>query len=600
MAAPSCCPFGTYVVNLTGKEWKSADLFQMQELHATSTCQHPPLKEITLTGMRHNGEICTITPLFIAEEVTPLFAAVLYKHYEIVRYLVQQHGANVSAGASFDVVDPGEESRVGVTPLQGAFLLLHQDNVESVQMDIVSFLVECGADPSTQSFPGVGMTILHMLAGYFKIENVDVFVQLLLQHGADLKARDDRGFTPIMCAAAYNDWVPNITFLNYLLERGDIPHKDKIDALEVAAAVLLSNELNADYFQLAFEYLTRARNLRIQENFHLTPQPQSNNRAIEWFTSTTNEQDIQHHPDQFAMQSFLIRLRIFSSMSWQAVYQHVWPYIHKYYFKKLEEEDLYDQLLDTSWTMLETISRFSLQEEGIWIATVKVVRTLTNTLEDLRSENNSLYNVENLEKSLHLVSITYQNSLDDGDAMNNLLYFYNLVRLISLVAEMPSPTDSIIQSVREIVSKKGRSVKFGRTLFHTACESQLHHLPADNLLDVIKLFIQHGADPHALCKGRIGALHCLAMGGTNRRDVEATARLLLDKNGLHLDQVDFAGMTAADCYKEEHPEADVLPDWLQEGVPKLTCLSARVSQRNKIKYEKEDLPATLDPFVQLH
>jgi len=64
-------------------------------------------------------------------------------------------------------------------------------------------------------------------------------------------------------------------------------------------------------------------------------------------------------------------------------------------------------------------------------------------------------------------------------------------------------------------------------------------------------------------------------------------------------------MTAADLWFQKNTpgKRDVtdLPDWLQEGVPKLMCLSARVIRRHKITYDDGAiLPAVLIPFVSLH
>jgi len=687
MSVPSCCPFEDLVK--IAVEWKSADLIRIQELHAASPCQHAPLKEIMLTGIRYE-QSCKISPLFIAieegdlemikliielwgvnihaasldtflvkpphsmklltfENVSPLFAASLYKHFDIVSYLVEQHGVNISAGASINATDEdNEESWVELTPLHAAFLLLDQNNDDrSVQLDIIQFLVDSKADPNvlssnktflsrmvslvfsfaefegreiqlnkwinpnaislliqlgmsvTQKCPQNGTTVLHNVARTLIFDHVDAFVNLLVEKEADLQARDTSGFTPIMSAADGNGWVPNITFLNCLLDRKEIPIKDKIEALEIAAAVLLGDEMNDDLFDIAFDYLTRARNVRNQENLLLTFQPERNDRATEWITSTFNEEDIDQRFDEFPMQSILIRLRIFSALSWRAVYRYLWqPYISLYYFDQLNIENLNE--LDISLTMLETIRRFGLHEEGIWITTVKVVSMLARTFRVLRRTNDPLYNVENLTTSFDLVSVTYQINLesDGDDSMNDFHYYYGLINLISMMAEL-LPNDTIENkhpSIHHIVSQNGRCLSMGTTLLHMAC---FHKLEADNLLAVIKLLLKNRANPYAVCKYGRGALHHLAHGEMNRRDINAAARLLLDmENGLHLDQVDKALMTAADIYKEINPEAGDLPDWLQEGVPKLICLSSRVIQHNTIPYSES--PVTLHPFVEKH
>ncbi len=219
------------------------------------------------------------------EGASPLFAAALFKQLNIVRYLVE-HGADVSARTSGGPIH-------GLTSLHAAFFLSEQHTDESEQLKIICFLVDSGADPSvlssnepilekmieivtsyaesegpdfmcntwinpnaifqliklgmkvTQKCPS-GRTVLHNLACHFFIENLEDFIQLLLKKGADLNARENAGLTPIMTAAIGNNFVPNISFLNYLLQREEIPTKEKIDALEVAAAVLLGFEMNVE------------------------------------------------------------------------------------------------------------------------------------------------------------------------------------------------------------------------------------------------------------------------------------------------------------------------------------------------------------------
>ncbi len=184
---------------------------------------------------------------------------------------------------------------------------LHIQCNKWINPNAISLLIQLGMSV-TQKCPQNGTTILHNVARTLIFDNPDAFVDLLVEKSADLQARDACGFTPIISAADGNGRVPNITFLTCLLERKQIPIKDKIEALEVAAAVLLGYETNADLFDIAFQYLTRARTVRNQENLLLTPQTPMNGRAFEWITSATN--DIQQHQDEFAMQSTLIRLSL--------------------------------------------------------------------------------------------------------------------------------------------------------------------------------------------------------------------------------------------------------------------------------------------------
>jgi len=260
--------------------------------------------------------------------------------------------------------------------------------------------------------------------------------------------------------------------------------------------------------------------------------------------------------------------------------------------------------------MLETIKLFDLHEEGIWYATEHAIVWLSESLEELRRENNSVFNIESLESILRLASETYQIILDVDDAHDlSSVYMLGLHQLIFLLAGL-LPTTGIIESVRDIVRKNGRDIH-GNTWIHI-CLFALSGQPDDgeHFLCVIDFLEENGADLHAVNKKGGGALHTLALlEATEEKNttVAAAARFLLAE-GLHLDRVNFDGMTAADYYrhwKSQQQEDDHgpnnLPDWLKEGVPKLMCKCSRAVKRLKIPYRFPGyLPATLISFVDMH
>jgi len=230
-------------LQLTGNDWKSVNLVKLLELHTASECQHhPPLKELILSGSSEHGE--TLTPLLFSikqgdlaaikiliedwgvdinaahvgvfskdqqmtytsqtfTKVTPLFVASLYKHYDIVRYLVE-HGPDISTGATVILVDG---SSTPFTPLHAAYLLLdhkNADSVHSVRQDIIKFLEESGADPSVLS------------------ANIPFLTMLTV---ADLlAAQDNLGIPPIMYAAIEARYL---NLLNDLLETEGIFHQEQ-------------------------------------------------------------------------------------------------------------------------------------------------------------------------------------------------------------------------------------------------------------------------------------------------------------------------------------------------------------------------------------
>jgi len=611
--------------------------------------------------------------------VTPLFVASLYKNYDIVRFIVGK-GASISAGATVSL--DNDEFSAPLTPLHAAFFMLRQINIETVRnmelvrLEIIRFLVDSGADPSvlsanipflsmmiklahsftskeridysvnmgynlnavyllielgmsvTQKCPESGKTVLHYLAGYWFIKNMEAFVDLILDKGGDLEAEDHLGITPIM-STVIGGGILNREFLDYLLERREIANKNKIDALEVAAASYLRNGMPTDDSRLSIviKYLTRARNLRTQRNFPLAPsQTPREGRIHEWITSS-DLQDIQQRHHELRMQSMLIRLRIFSSLHWKVVDRYLWPMITTYVnYAGLDSHSM-PWLLDFLWTFLETIKRLNLHEGGIWSVPFETVKKLTELL--TRRRHTTLCNIKSLTTSMNLVSKICSNHLDGAERVED--YLIALVQLVSLLAELV-PTDSpIIESVRHIVSKErdpdGQPLYCGRDLIPVACSYfvGLDNLPARNLFAVINLLLKHEADPHAVDEFGWGALHHLAIAEACGRNVGAVARLFLDL-GVHFDRVDKDRRTPADIYRQrktynrrfvnELPlhrlntmtpvlEGDPfirLPDWLQEDVPMLKCLAARVIRRHKINYSDPpySLPNTVCGFLEWH
>lgn len=590
------------------------------------------------------------------EKVSPLFVAALHHHYEIVRYLVE-NGADVSARTSKNC----GSSFGGLTPLHAAFILGHPNSTSEQLERIIRFLVYSGADPSALSSSGIpvwmiggfinykstcedrvqghlfyhpeaihllielgmsvkqkfllGRSVFHRMASEHHIDNVDVIVQLLLENGADLQARDNDGISPIMAAAIGDNKVPNISFLEYLLERGDIPNKDKIDALEVATAVLLGSSYWNTLRETFSLYLAQAQNLRIQENCILVPETPRERRSAEWITSSSGDVDIAEQERQ--LQSILIRLRIFSGMSWGALLRHLWPYINdQYIMEQLVDTSWYDfpggyrschdQLFDICWTMLETIRRFMKgEEEGIWLATVQVVTKLSRTLFDLFHGPHTLPTsfTSILETSLDLALTTFrcknesEEKLKKNEFSGSMCSFH---RLFNLAVKVPDLLVKVLRNkntsntVRLIVS---RNVCYDEgALILKVCND----LPSGYLFDVVDLFLQYGADPHTTEVG-YGVLHYLAIRERNKEQgIGATARLFLEK-GVCLDRVsqNCFHETAAELYRRRgYQDAYGLPDWLEEGVPKLLCQSAKVIRRNKIPYKSS--PVCLHGFVERH
>ncbi len=449
--------------------------------------------------------------------------------------------------------------------------------------------------------------------------DIDEIVKLLFEMGADFQARDTEGITPILSAAIGDNRNPNMVILKLFMEKDDIPNKDKIEALEVAAAVLLcGNRLHA------LEYcLSRAQELRKIEGITLIPNAPSNERAVEWATSSDLE-NVQQRQSELRMQSILIRLRIFSTKSWGAIYRFLWPYIKTDLLTMYPNPLLDDvggrtnirhhishqtlaQLLDISWTMLKTISQFAptADVEEISLVTGTVVPIFAGTLLALKMKEDPLFNFETLKTSFELLSTSLQAKSNCGNENPQLTTIKGLGKIFALLVDQPDVmTETISDYLKEIVKLNNQATNQEKLIIF-ACKREIVSAP------YVHLLLRFGADPDAVdCDGN-GPLHILAAKPNAKytnADVNAIALLLLNA-GAHLDRTNKNRLTAADVWelerkrrREEDQQAggwQVLPDWLREDVPRLMCLSARTIRSRMFRYSKL-LPPSLQSFVSFH
>jgi len=99
-------------------------------------------------------------------------------------------------------------------------------------------------------------------------------------------ALDENGYTPLREAAddTYDDHRSlNLAVLDFLLESDEYNRNEKIEAVELAGATILSNPKNTPHFPKAFNYFS-CELARLMVN-----------------------------PDEYTIQTLLVKLRIFSS-----------------------------------------------------------------------------------------------------------------------------------------------------------------------------------------------------------------------------------------------------------------------------------------------
>jgi len=639
-------------------------------IHTDTTCPHPHLQDLEVIGLE---EYERSTPLLMAcssghlkavkqivegwgvnvstvathpiggvtvSGVTPLFVAALHCHTDVVRYLVGK-GAQVSTRTALARM-PDEHVGLyfGATPLHAAVrnysFFDHEERTSTIR-----FLLECGADPSVltqgdvpiwspwdssgsevitllvrwgldlgQRCPVSGITLLHLWAGNRRYENGALeVVKLLLEKGADPQARDNSGLSVILTAAIGDDRFPNLIILDYLLERNDIARIDKIEALEMAGALLLSHDQDDIHFLRAFQYWRRALHLRSLDTEGCGPickQPMKSKsgQLTEWSTLDDLLQ-IEQQPALHEIQSLLVRYRILSRLSCHAFYHHLFGSILSYLQKDVDENRPFLEMIDIACTAMETIFRYDPMESGLLQSEAfKIVQQMKDIIGKFDDAD---INSETLKTLLDLVSIADQFPLrfisDYMRERKNDTVLDGITQTFVTLSRRPEMlTEEIKQSLEQLVRRDCRDSR-GSNLLHNAC-----YYLCDYSLFIVCLLLKLRVDTNAVNNDGDGPLHILAM-DMYMEDVETRdtiARLLLD-SGAHLDMVNKEGMTPADLWLKECKEREQivdwrdLPGWLQQGVPKLKCLSSRVIRRHRVPYEDEELvPPVLIRYVAMH
>jgi len=629
-------------------------------------------------------------------DASPIFVAARTGRSEIVHYLLQKSAdATVKTPSESDISSQSiisscyAEIQGVITGLTTLHAAVSSDSPTAEKIKILRLLLDAGADPSvltsdgypiwmmkfcgldaitillehspnssmlTQVCPSNDETVLHQWASTdhcCEPRNSLAVVELLLAKGADLQARDSRGYTPILSSILSNDRDgPNLPVLNYLLERGDIDRLDKINAMELAGAILLMNNSirpNPENVTLAFGYWRRASQLRQMATDGCVPIPKELlvlNKArpissvVEW-NSPSQLEELVSHPSEYNIQVLLVRLRISFSISWEAVYEVFLDITNRLSWGWLSSK--FEDVIEIVWICLEAYFLYcdSHQFDKERFFPVSPFKTLVDLLRKF-FKNRVLLDFEPfLETSLKLINaILLQKSYFDPDiAADDRIAFeadlkyeikHNLetfLNLISILANLPQKgIDRMMPFIRDFLALVHQE---GPKLLLLACSRYRARILKKktikpNALATVRLLLQAGADPDGVDYCGNTPRHLLA--DTGNETAHPIGVLLLNA-GAYLDRTNIEGKTAAQLWmeatnpqfwisleqyiaeyegreeeeigyedEERGNEDDSLPDWCRsEGVPTLFRLSGRVIRTHQIPFGQ--LPEGLSKFI---
>jgi len=625
------------------------------DIQSAATYYHHFEDELLFSFSRRQG-----LPNNVIRGATPLFVAAVNGHCRLVDHLLKL-GADVSV-----MTAPTSLSHGSMSILYGALTLLNEDwwrrvtgPLREKKTAAVLSLLNSGANPSAlskfptwmtnlciskptaiislllehgmrldQTNPTDGSTILHhWVSGRFRdnyyTAHLDrtlndeepplVVVKLLVEKGADLMARDKDGFTPILKAA--HVFFPStshedLAILDFLLEREGIHHRqEKIDALELIGAIILSYPESSHLFHLAFDYWRRAVHLRQLDDgagpLPKTVMKQKSGLTDEWVTLAELE-NVIINPSELLLQSFLVRLRIYSSKSWDIAKSFIEDCFIRH-FRPVYLLREFGQRLKVLWTMLGMILAFQPREEERFCRS-NTARVIMEQMVDILSKlrvDDSMLTSKTIETSLKLILSVLEIQKDSRINTDSLFVLFK--KLASHPEKLNVAIKILLVKLMKQSLKSFTPITFKflhspyQTLLQMVCTSFCSQPQGD--LATAKLLLELGADPND------GSLHVVL--SRYWKDAEAhdkqvsLARLLLNE-GAHLDRINTEGKTAVDLWTEARnnkPEAlqmNQLPDWCYEKIPKLMCLSSRVIRTHKIPFKDGAVPVTLHKFIEMH
>jgi len=383
----------------------------------------------------------------ISIEASPLFVAAGNCNLEIAKYLIRK-GANVNSRVNFHI-SVYSRKYAGMSPLHAA-VCLRPDKNWIQKRAMIELLMSSGADASaltangssmwmlchranierrllvdfavslTQQFPTKNCAALHHFAsshGYaasaFAKDTSLPIVELLLAKGADPKALDSCGLTPLNVAAI--GWPfgphrgPNEPVLSYLIKRNDTSLLEKINALELAGAMLILERQSEISIPQALGYWDEAQDLRDSAHGSIRKlQLEVSSivpwRAVEW-TTRDELRELQHRPlAEQMIQALLVGRRILSSVSSRPLVHHLLTRFVLTLFNRLLTGNRYTELLDICWIMLEGARGHDPGDsEELWTMIASVTYSLVTALRKLKNQHNPILNLETLKISMELV-----------------------------------------------------------------------------------------------------------------------------------------------------------------------------------------------------
>lgn len=549
--------------------------------------------------------------------VTPLWCAAVSGKLPVIRCLVH-YGANVNA-----VSDSGS------TPVRSACFMTH--------LDIVSYLVECGADILKANYNG-GTCLIN------SVQSVQLCLYLL-QHGAKVNARDIQNKTALHYAiqehrfettkllldngadpyarSRYNDDALQTACLKgaaqifqYLIERISYDPERLADAHELIGSTFLDEHVDTQVALSHWETALRIRLKHGEEGKPLKKRPTLPPRpAFGFATEFTTFEELRAVAldlDAMRTQSLLVCERVLGPFHKDTLFRLMYrgaAYADDLRYQKcidlwrraLEIRVEKDSILysDTCFTAQALVRLFvDLNLKSLDMAANSGIRHEEEPkFDDVHATFTILAEKICYCRKLLDIRPVYKRQQESFDRILKCLT--HLIYLLVETAKTDHQKEIVRDSVKNLVRSNPHSASTGDTLLHL-CVSRLNTIKSSYFTDdnqlifpsmpVIELLLECGAPVNARNESKSTPLHVAA---NPYNFYSPLVKLLLD-HGAHIDQPN----RARDCpliLIAFNPTNTIC----LISYSSLKCLAATAVVQYQIPYQGQ-IPATLETFVNFH
>ena len=546
---------------------------------------------------------------YTIEGASALWAAAGAGHFEVVKLLIEHHA------------DVNHATVTNSTPLRSAcfdgklaivkYLVEHSADIHvpnkygntclmiacyKGHMGVIRYLLEQGADVNSKA--NCGATALHFAA---ECGHLDIVKELIMYKAEPVANKQN--LTPLMIACENSQ----AEVAEYLMSLPDVSKEDRIQSLELLGASYANNK---DNYNLAktYHYLYLAMLHRIMDPTDIVKKDIQD--AIPAYGNRTEVRTLMElkgiKGDQYALQmeALMIRERILGTDNPDMLHAIVFRgavcadsmqfvkcvalWLHAMHLRQTMNRSIQKDILRFAQVFSQMLH---LREKAQFSDVCEVLKAAVTEVELYQEKLKTCTEAEkpllqsvfqaDILTILYLLSVLTHKNVEKSISEDYTYkkWVYRFLMLDSRTPTGATPLHLVVNHQTPIDD------------FHT---NTVCKFPS---IDLVRLFLECGADPDAVDNDNQTALHVIVKYNKPISDFMTLHSIivLLCEEGCHIDRVNRRGETAIDASTTGVAEI-ILKAQLR---PNLKCMAAKVVRKHRLLY-KGMVPVSLEEFIEMH